>query len=422
MPDTPWKNCTLDDLVDTNPEALGGSTPPRSRFRYIDINSVIPGKIDWQSVTDIDFQSAPSRARRIVKPGDTMFCTVRPGLQAHAYADWKEQHGYICSTGFAVLRPKQSDKRFIFHTVFSEAVASHVRRHEVGSSYPAVNESDLKQTPLRVPELAFEQSRIAETLDTLDAAIWETEAVIAKLRQVKAGLLHDLLARGLDKHGHLRDPARHPEQFHATLFGRLPKAWDVILLDEVAVRGSGHTPDKSRPHYWNGGVKWVSLADSDKLDRVYISTTAKEISEAGILNSSAVKHPPGVVILSRDAGIGKSAITTETMAVSQHFMAWRCGHRLDNHFLYYWFQFRKSDFESIAMGSTIKTIGLDYFRLLQVPVPKIQEQRRIGQVLLAADTQLFEQEEHISKLHSLKRGLAHDLLTGRVRVKMEGVA
>jgi len=169
-------------------------------------------------------------------------------------------------------------------------------------------------------------------------------------------------------------------------------------------------------------VKWVSLADSDRLDRVYISATAKEISELGIMYSSAVKHPAGVVILSRDAGIGKSAITTDTMAVSQHFMAWKCGPRLDNHFLYYWLQFRKRDFEAIAIGSTIKTIGLRYFRLLEVPLPPLWEQRIIGESLLAADLQLFRHEEHISKLHSLKRGLAHDLLTGRVRVKIGGCA
>src|SRR5450759_4855371 len=100
MSEAPWKDCTLDDLVNMNPEALGGSTPPRFRFRYIDINSVTLGKIDWQSVPEVEFRSAPSRARRIVRPGDTVFCTVRPSLQAPASADWNERDGFICSTGF----------------------------------------------------------------------------------------------------------------------------------------------------------------------------------------------------------------------------------------------------------------------------------------------------------------------------------
>ena len=50
----------------------------------------------------------------------------------------------------------------------------------------------------------------------------------------------------------------------------------------------------------------------------------------------------------------------DDMAVSQHFMAWKCGPLLNNHYLYYWLQANKSEFERIAMGNTIKTIGLPY--------------------------------------------------------------
>ena len=67
--------------------------------------------------------------------------------------------------------------------------------------------------------LPDEQSRIAAVLDTVDEAIAKTEAVIAKLRQVRAGLLHDLLTRGLDKNGQLRDPIAHPEQFQDSPIG-----------------------------------------------------------------------------------------------------------------------------------------------------------------------------------------------------------
>src|SRR5690606_33067123 len=127
----------------------------------------------------------------------------------------------------------------------------------------------------------------------------------------------------------------------------IPKEWDVVLLDDVAVRGSGHTPSKSISSYWNGGIKWVSLADSHRLDNIYIDETDKEISALGLANSSAVLHPAGTVILSRDAGVGKSAVLSCDMAVSQHFMAWRCGDRLNNLFLYFYLQHEKPKFEAI---------------------------------------------------------------------------
>ena len=75
-----------------------------------------------------------------------------------------------------------------------------------------------------------EQSRIAAVLDTVDEAITKTETVIAKLKQVRAGLLHDLLTRGLDENGQLRDPIAHPEQFQDSPIGRIPREWELTRL------------------------------------------------------------------------------------------------------------------------------------------------------------------------------------------------
>src|SRR5690625_2098730 len=88
----------------------------------------------------------------------------------------------------------------------------------------------------------------------------------------------------------------------------IPTGWKYDLLDKFAIRCSGHTPSKSFPEYWDGGIKWISLADSFRLDQGYVYETEKEISEAGIANSSAELHPAETVVLSRDAGIGKSGV------------------------------------------------------------------------------------------------------------------
>jgi type I restriction enzyme S subunit len=197
----------------------------------------------------------------------------------------------------------------------------------------------------------------------------------------------------------------------------LPADWTIELLDNLAKRGSGHTPNKKKANYWNGGIKWVSLADSSKLDNLYISETAKEISEDGISHSSAVKHPPGIVVLSRDAGVGKSAITTCEMAVSQHFIRWECGPRLNNHFLYYWFQFVKPEFEHIAVGSTIKTIGLPYFKKLRILCPPRPTQDQIVAILIEWDKAITLMEQLIEAQRRQKKALMQQLLTGRRRFK-----
>ena len=204
--------------------------------------------------------------------------------------------------------------------------------------------------------------------------------------------------------------------YKQTEVGVVPEDWDAILLDNVAKRGSGHTPDKKHPEYWNGDIKWISLADSYALDDLYISETSSRITPLGIANSSAVIHPAGTVVLSRDAGIGKSAIMGTAMAVSQHFMAWRCGPRLDNKFLYYWLQREKPEFERIGNGSTIKTIGLPYFRGLKIPVPSLPEQRAIATALSDVDELISGLDRLIAKKRDLKQAAMQQLLTGQTRL------
>ncbi len=88
--------------------------------------------------------------------------------------------------------------------------------------------------PVDLPPLP-EQRQIAAILDTIDDSIRKTEQVIAKLKQVKQGLLHDLLTRGIDDNGELRDPERHPEQFKDSPRGRIPRGWEMWSL-EACVR------------------------------------------------------------------------------------------------------------------------------------------------------------------------------------------
>lgn len=333
--------------------------------------------------------------------------------------NWGEQ-SYCIGRGLAAIRATKgvSDTRFLFY-VISENV-NYLHRRSQGSTFLAVGGEDLKSLP--VPSFRIEaQHKIATILETIDEAIENTQALVDKYQQIKSGLMHDLLTRGIGSDGQLR-PSREqaPELYQETPIGWIPKEWCYELLDKLAVRGSGHTPSKSHPEYWNGGIKWLSLADSPKLDNLYVSDTDFEISDKGIQNSSAVLHPPGIVVLSRDAGIGKSAITRSPMAVSQHFMCWKVGPLMDNHFLYYWLQNNKRMFENIAMGSTILTIGLAYFKRLCIACPKkINEQRSIAEKLKSLDIKLFALKEDLHKKRQQKSGLMHDLLTGKVPVPLE---
>ncbi|EFD8766083.1 restriction endonuclease subunit S [Escherichia coli] len=199
---------------------------------------------------------------------------------------------------------------------------------------------------------------------------------------------------------------------------KLPVGWSYNLLDNIAERCSGHTPSKSFPEYWNGGIKWISLADSCRLDKGYVYETDKEISLEGIKNSSAEVHPAETVVLSRDAGVGKSGVMATPMAVSQHFIAWKCDNKekLHSWYLYNWLQLNKEEFERQAVGSTIKTIGLPYFKKLRIAVPPFDEQKKIAQILSTWDKAISVTEKLLTNSQQQKKALMQQLLTGKKRL------
>lgn len=332
------------------------------------------------------------------------------------------QRPSLTSNFFRFIRPVESiDARFLLFQLVALNRSSAIWRYQQQTTgLINLKVDDYLGHRVWCPSKAH-QEKIASVLTGIDTAIEKTEALIAKYQQIKAGLMHDLFTRGVLPNGQLRPPREQaPELYQETAIGWIPREWQYELLDKLALRGSGHTPNKNFPEYWNGGIKWVSLADSHRLDQLYISDTELQISHKGIQNSSAVLHPAGIVVLSRDAGVGKSAITTEPMAVSQHFMCWKCDQKMDSHFLYYWLQFNKRTFENIAMGSTILTIGLPYFKKMKIACPvDLKEQRNIAAKMKASDTRIFSLQDELSKLKQQKLGLMHDLLTGKVPVTIE---
>jgi len=418
-----WSEQALEAVAEINPESLGSSTPSSFQFQYIDISSVNVGVIDWHSVITQVFATAPSRARRIVRPGDVLLSTVRPGLQSHAFADWGDSSdSYICSTGFAVIRAGRAlEPRFLRHLVFSNIVATQLNRLETGSNYPAVPESDVKLLHIPVPPLP-EQRRIAEILDAADEAIRQTERLIAKLKAVKAGLLQDLLTHGLDEHGHLRDPQAHPEQFKDSPMGRIPGEWQVRRLGEFGEFKNGLNKGKED---FGFGTKFVNISDvylprldTDNLGRM--NATSSEVEsyrlEVGdiLFDRSSVKLEgvgyPTVFEGADEPVIFCGFIIRFRMLESIARPIFLCEQMRDELFRNRMFQ--------IATRSANVNVNQEQLSKLQVVLPPVQEQETIITILDIHNARIRAEEAELAKLRKVKRGLMDDLLTGKVRVKL----
>jgi type I restriction enzyme S subunit len=397
--DTPrWETKALADVatfhkgkgLPKNALTPGGASPC---IHYGELFTDYPEVID-----SIRCRTDPERDVFLSEDNDVLMPTSDVTPRGLAKACCVKQSGVVLGGDILVIRPDhaQVDGEFLARQI--RHLESDVLRFVSGSTVFHLYASSIKKLAISVPTTA-EQRKIAACLTSLDELLAAEGRKLEALRDHKKGLMQQLFPR----EGETRPRLRFPE------FRDAPE-WKEKKLDELAKRRTGHTPNKAKPEYYNGGVKWVSLADSKRLDKGLIHDTAVEISLEGIENSSAVLHPAGSVILSRDAGVGKSAVTAHPMAVSQHFIVWICDNeKLSNWFLYFVLQRLKPLFEQIATGSTIKTIGMPFFNAMRIVVPSLVEQLRIAACLSSLDALITAQSKKLDCLRTHKKGLMQQL-------------
>ena len=176
--------CTVND------ETLPASTDSNYEFTYCDVTSVQTGHVKIPETTTT-FSQAPSRARRIARPGDVIYATIRPNLKATALVPQVETP-LIVSTAFAVLRPKEGLlPKYLAYAVQDGTFAHQLSRSAVGVSYPAIDEQTVKAARIPVPDMES-QRRIVEFLDAeleqIDALIAVQERLTALLSERRVAL------------------------------------------------------------------------------------------------------------------------------------------------------------------------------------------------------------------------------------------
>lgn len=186
-----WDVDRIGDVSTVDPQNLGAGTSPDYEFEYISLEQVDNGKLI--GTTQYKFQDAPSRARRVLKHNDVLLSTVRPNLKSHLFIRDKVKN-LICSTGFAVIRSGNIKlcSEFIFHHLFCHVINNQIEMLISGSNYPAINSNDVKNLKIAVPPIE-EQTAIATILSDMDNEIQTLGKRLAKTRQIKQGMMQELL-------------------------------------------------------------------------------------------------------------------------------------------------------------------------------------------------------------------------------------
>lgn len=185
-----WEGRQLKYSASINDEVLSETTDPDLELSYVDIGSVSAVK-GISSTTKVSFEDAPSRARRIVRNGDTIVSTVRTYLRAIA-AIQDPTPNTVVSTGFAVVRPHSVSAPFMSYALHESGFIEAIMARSVGVSYPAINVSEIGMLPIPIPE-ADEQQAIAGFLDhetkKLDSLSAKIEIATERLQEYRTALI-----------------------------------------------------------------------------------------------------------------------------------------------------------------------------------------------------------------------------------------
>lgn len=156
---------------------------------------------------------------------------------------------------------------------------------------------------------------------------------------------------------------------------------NLVPLSKVCRIVNGGTPKSGVAEYWGGDVAWLTPAEMGKLAAPEISETVRTISSAGLRNSSAKQVPVGSVIMSTRAPIGHLAIPLAPMAFNQGCRGLVPDEGLDTRYLYYFLWFSRDALNDLGTGTTFKELSTGALGSYEIPLPPLQEQRRIVAVL-----------------------------------------
>ncbi|MBU4076585.1 MAG: restriction endonuclease subunit S [Euryarchaeota archaeon] len=279
-------------------------------------------------------------------------------------------------------------------------------RH-VGQS--AVHTEYLLKLQIPLPPLP-EQRRIAEVLGTVDSAIQKVGGAIEGTERLKKGLMQRLLTRGI---GH--------ERFKESEVGRIPDEWEIVQVGDITDehKQGFYTSE----NYSEEGINLVRITDLQNPEISYLKMPKIKIDDELF---KQFKVDVGDFLIARSGAIGRYGIVKSSIpcVFASYIIRFRFDScRVDNLYFGKLFEsfYISNELKKITQGATNKNINAYNIKKIKIPLPPLPEQRRIAEILSAADRKLELERRRKEKLERVKKGLMNELLTGKKRIKVEAI-
>jgi len=161
----------------------------------------------------------------------------------------------------------------------------------------------------------------------------------------------------------------------------LPEGWKLVKLGDVCQIFSGSTPKSGVHEFWNGEIVWITPTDLGQLQDKYLFDSQRKITQAGFESCSTELIPENSVVMSSRAPIGHLAITHTPLCTNQGCKTFVPAANVDTEFLYHNLQFCMADIRELGSGATFKEVSKSKLAPFTIPLPPLEEQKRIAGIL-----------------------------------------
>ena len=281
---------------------------------------------------------------------------------------------------------KYLNKQFICYAI-NQNLDKYISKAHGGVGLRHITKGKFEEESVFLPPFN-EQKRIVAKIESIfsriDVASGDLERIKTLLKQAKQSVLKSAFEGRLIVHDvddkpkdFLKRISEHSNRELIFDKGDLPKGWIRAELGGLCDLIGGGTPSRKNPEYFGGNIIWLTPTEIPKEQIVKIKDSKERITQLGLKKSSAKMIPDGAVLLTSRASIGYVAISGTLVTTNQGFASFVCNKTIHNYFLAYWLYGNKDLLKSIATGTTFKEISKRKIRGLFIPLPPLNEQKRI---------------------------------------------
>jgi len=404
-----WKLKKIVDLF----KIITGTTPSTKQEEYWD-----NGHINWITPADMSKLNGKlfieNSERKITEKGlKETNLTLMPN--GSIIISTRAPVGYVVivkgettfNQGCKGLIPKSiKEINPIFYAYYLLSKKSLLEHSSSGSTFKELSKKVLEDFIVLSPPFP-EQNKIAEVLLTVDQDIEEIDGSISKTEKIKKGLMHELFTKGI---GH--------KEFKETEIGVIPKEWEVVKIKDIGNVFTGKTPSTLKSIYWNGDIPFITPEDMTGFK--YVFKSKRYVTEAGAKQVSKILPKNTLIIVCIGSTIGKIAITSRESIVNQQINAVICNDNVICDYIYYAIISSSSILKNLSGVAAVPIINKSLFETFKILIPKKRsEQEKIAEIISTIDERIQLLKEKKNKLNRMKKGLMNELLTGKIRVKVE---